>query len=50
MKSPDKYAIPLCNEDHRRLHAHGNETEFLALEGVDAHGWIEKTEHDHEAQ
>lgn len=35
MKAADRWTIPLCTIHHAALHAHGDETEFLALRNVD---------------
>ena len=34
LKSADRWALPLCDVHHAGLHAHGDETEFLALRGI----------------
>ena len=37
MRSPDRYAIPLCRHHHDALHSNGskNEETFLAEQGID---------------
>lgn len=36
MKAPDRYTVPLCHSHHMELHAHGDETEWMSLRGIDA--------------
>ena len=37
----DPVSVPLCDEHHRRLHEHGNEERWWALEGIEPLEWAE---------
>jgi len=39
-RTGDQFAVPLCEEHHRLLHAHGNESRWWAMEGVDPLEWV----------
>lgn len=36
LKSPDRWAVPLCRAHHHALHQHGGEESWFAGQGVDA--------------
>lgn len=39
-KSPDRYAVPLCNGHHRELHRLGDESSFFLRYGIDPYRWV----------
>jgi len=39
MKVGDNWTVPLCHPHHMQLHAHGNEIEWWALQGVEPTDW-----------
>ncbi len=41
-RTGDQFAVPLCEEHHRQLHADGNENRWWALQGIDPLEWVEK--------
>ena len=41
-RTGDQFAVPLCDEHHRRLHEHGNEERWWALEGIEPLEWAEE--------
>ena len=46
MRSPDRYAVPLCGAHHRALHAHGDEGAWLTAHGVDGIALAERLWND----
>ena len=40
MKVGDQYTVPLCHKHHMELHAHGNEKQWWALQGVEPEEWL----------
>ena len=42
LKSGDQFAVPLCAKHHGELHAHGNERQWWALNGVDPEEWLSR--------
>ena len=40
-RSGDQHAVPLCDDHHRQLHAHGNEQRWWALQGIDPMAWLD---------
>jgi hypothetical protein len=45
-RSADDFAVPLCAEHHRQLHAAGDERVWWALQGVDPMVWLEMFRHE----
>jgi hypothetical protein len=45
LKSGDDFAVPLCAEHHRQLHAAGDERSWWAIKGVDPITWLERFRH-----
>tara|TARA_B100000674_G_C37944778_1_gene964376 strand:+ start:105 stop:401 length:297 start_codon:yes stop_codon:yes gene_type:complete len=41
-KVGDNWCVPLCHKHHMELHAHGKETQWWALQGVDPMDWAKK--------
>jgi len=39
-RTGDQFAVPLCEEHHRQLHADGNENRWWALQGIDPLEWV----------
>ncbi len=39
-RTGDQFAVPLCDDHHRQLHAHGNEERWWSMQGVDPIGWL----------
>ena len=40
MKVGDQYTVPLCHTHHMELHAHGNEKQWWALQGMEPEEWL----------
>ena len=40
-RSGEQHAVPLCDDHHRQLHAHGNEQRWWALQGIDPMAWLD---------